>query len=322
MPAKPLSQEQLEDARRLKLAFIAWQQAQRLLGRPFSQETFATNLTFGQSALSQYLGGKIPLNADALAEIAGQLKVDPASISPSVVAGLSASAERLTGQPVVPLYAPTGSGDEPAKDAATFATRDPSFIYSGHPKFMGVAPVISIARVDDDGFFQEERFAKGAGGWVPSFGPNPTVALLVKGDGLAPAYESGQYLLIEPGAPAHSGERVLITFKDGRQAIRKLMFQRQDEISVTAVNKVLLQTLEMRDIAAIDPIFGVIEASRWMAELPSQTPDGEPEANETAVPPTHPPPAASATSPASRYVKSENMGATAKKGSASKRGAA
>jgi len=218
-----------------------------------------------------------------------------------------------------PGYPLSGSGGEPVNDAANIAHGDPALSYSGRPQFFGVAPVVTIARVDDEGFFQEERFHQNAGGWVPSLGPNATFALLVKGDGLAPVYESGQYLLIAPGAAALPGGRVLITFTDGRQSIRKLMVQRADEVVVTGVIKAVLQTIETRDIASIDPVVAVIEANLWMAELPDQQADSGVDA--TAVPSTHPPPAppSAKSAPASRYVKSQNMGATAKKPGTSKR---
>lgn len=206
-------------------------------------------------------------------------------------------------------YAPTGSEDEPVKSAADLTPGGVELTYSGRPQYLGVAPVNGIARVNEEGFFQAEHFQARQGGWVPSFSANPgTYALLVKGDGLAPVYESGQYLLIEPGAAVHPGERVLLTFKDGRQAIRRLLFQRPDEVSVTSVTKVEPQTIEVRDIAAMDPIFGVIEASRWMAELPGvkrgdEAATGQHDASEL--------PPAAAPRP-SRYVKSQNMGAAAR----------
>lgn len=75
MPAQPLTPEQLEDAARLKKLFLSWQQQQRDSGAPVSQEAAAEQLGFNQSALSQYLNGKIPLNVAAatkFAELLGQ----------------------------------------------------------------------------------------------------------------------------------------------------------------------------------------------------------------------------------------------------------
>lgn len=70
MPANPLTQQQLAEAAALKSLFRKWQAAQHALGHKVSQEQASASLGFGQSALSQYLNGKIPLNIDAAVEIA------------------------------------------------------------------------------------------------------------------------------------------------------------------------------------------------------------------------------------------------------------
>lgn len=85
MPAKPLSSEQIADAIRLKAAFKHWQDDQKARGRPHVQDDVAELFDIGQSALSQYLNGRIPINAEALLKFAAVLGLDPAEISPSVV---------------------------------------------------------------------------------------------------------------------------------------------------------------------------------------------------------------------------------------------
>lgn len=84
MPAKPLSPEQKADAARLKEAFDAWRAARRDRGEPISQEAVASQLGFGQSALSQYLNGHIPLNAAVLVKFCDMLGVAPQDISPDI----------------------------------------------------------------------------------------------------------------------------------------------------------------------------------------------------------------------------------------------
>lgn len=85
MPAKPLSAIQRADATRLKAFFKMWQLAKKKKGEPWSQEDVSDEFEFGQSALSQYLNGNIPLNADVLLKFSRVLGVPPASISPSIV---------------------------------------------------------------------------------------------------------------------------------------------------------------------------------------------------------------------------------------------
>lgn len=86
MPAKELSEEQLADAARLKAAFRRWQADRRARGEPSTQDEVAEHLFgFGQSALSQYLNGTIPLNAAALLKFARVLGENAETISPTIV---------------------------------------------------------------------------------------------------------------------------------------------------------------------------------------------------------------------------------------------
>lgn len=89
MPALPLTQEQLDDAARLKLRFAEWQKRQKEAGRPASQEAAGEMLGFNQSALSQYLNGRIPLNVDAATRFASVLGCPVADFSPRLQAQLS-----------------------------------------------------------------------------------------------------------------------------------------------------------------------------------------------------------------------------------------
>jgi phage repressor protein C with HTH and peptisase S24 domain len=84
MPALPLNQEQKADAERLKVLFKRWQQLRKDAGQPASQDAVAPLFGFGQSALSQYLNGAIPLNVDALTKFAELLGCAPEDISPEL----------------------------------------------------------------------------------------------------------------------------------------------------------------------------------------------------------------------------------------------
>lgn len=86
MAAKPLNPAQRADAVRLKAAFKAWQANRKAKGEPHSQDEIAEPLLgFGQSALSQYLNGKIPLNGEVVQKFSHLLGIPPADISQEVV---------------------------------------------------------------------------------------------------------------------------------------------------------------------------------------------------------------------------------------------
>lgn len=84
MPAKPLTPEQLEDAARLSAFFKEWQRARKDARLPSSQIEAAHELEFGQSALSQYLRGDIPLNLPAAVKFSKLLGKRVEEISPSI----------------------------------------------------------------------------------------------------------------------------------------------------------------------------------------------------------------------------------------------
>lgn len=104
MPAKPLNPEQIRDAERLRAKFKAWQAARKERGESSSQDSVAELFGFGQSALSQYLRGAIPLGIPALSNFARVLGCEPDEISPS----LAAEARRLAG----PLREAEGRANE------------------------------------------------------------------------------------------------------------------------------------------------------------------------------------------------------------------
>lgn len=84
MPAKKLTPEQKAEALHLKSLFKAYQAEAEARGDPHTQDALTEFLPFGQSALAQYLGGKIPLNAEAVLAFSGLLGIPAVDISPIV----------------------------------------------------------------------------------------------------------------------------------------------------------------------------------------------------------------------------------------------
>ena len=85
MPAKPLTEEQLEESRALKRLFNDWKAINRA-----TQEDALEGLGFGQSALSQYLNGRIPLNPGAAAKFARLMRCEVATFAPSIARRIEA----------------------------------------------------------------------------------------------------------------------------------------------------------------------------------------------------------------------------------------
>jgi predicted transcriptional regulator len=86
MPAKPLTDEQLEDAARLRRAF----DDAKARDASLTQEVLAFECGWKtQGAVSQYLKGKIPLNFEAAYKFSVALKVWIEDISPSLAQRLA-----------------------------------------------------------------------------------------------------------------------------------------------------------------------------------------------------------------------------------------
>lgn len=100
MPAQPLSPEQKADAQRLQTLFTAWKTDRKSRGEPNSQEWAADQLGFGQSALSQYLNGRIPLNNAAAAKFSKLLGCKISDFSPMLSNTLAELAGVATADPV------------------------------------------------------------------------------------------------------------------------------------------------------------------------------------------------------------------------------
>lgn len=86
MPAKPLTDEQRQDAERLDAAFKRYQARLKAAGEASSQDDLAPKLGLGQSGLNQYLKGKIPLNGPFLRVFCDLTGENPDKISPAVAA--------------------------------------------------------------------------------------------------------------------------------------------------------------------------------------------------------------------------------------------
>jgi len=86
---RPLTPEERADAERLDAAYRRWKAAEKAAGRPATQEHLADLCGWsGQSAVSQYVRARIPINLEALAKLSRAMGVSPSEISPRLAARL------------------------------------------------------------------------------------------------------------------------------------------------------------------------------------------------------------------------------------------
>jgi len=85
-------------------------------------------------------------------------------------------------------------------------------------------PVIGMAQLGDNGYFEEQQYPVGHGdGYIdtPTTDPN-AYGLKVVGDSMHPAIRHGWYVVIEPNLEPFNGMIALFKFHDGRKMIKEL----------------------------------------------------------------------------------------------------
>lgn len=263
MPAKPLTPDQRADAARLKTLFEQWQRLRRAADQPHSQEDIAEQLEFGQSALSQYLNGKIPLNAEALLKFSALLQVPSSTISPSIVEAERARAERQAFSFTAITLRPANDATDHETLRAQLEVAEPSATYAGQPSVVRRVPVIGEAKLGQDGHY-EEAHPPGGDGTVDGYSSDPDAyALRVRGDSMHPAIRHGSFVVVEPHGRCVTGEYVALQLVDGRKMVKELIIERPTEIVVESVNGNSRQTIERSLIERMHPVAAVVSPSKW-----------------------------------------------------------
>lgn len=98
MPAKPLTPEQKADAARLMGLFENQKAIENKQGKRLTQAILADDLGYAtQSAVSQYLKGKVPLNVEASVKFAARFGCRVSAFSPSIQEEIDRIASFATG---------------------------------------------------------------------------------------------------------------------------------------------------------------------------------------------------------------------------------
>lgn len=118
MPAKPLTPEQKADAARLMGLFENQKAIENKQGKRLTQAILADDLGYAtQSAVSQYLKGKVPLNVEAAVKFAARFGCRVSAFSPSIqeeidrIASFATRAEKDASMKKEPLRPPVHAGD-------------------------------------------------------------------------------------------------------------------------------------------------------------------------------------------------------------------
>lgn len=240
MKKKPLSEEQLEDARRLKAIFEAKKKA---LG--YSQESLGHVLGMGQSAVNAFFKGVNPLNVSNAAAFAKALQVNVQDFSPSLANEISEIAQAI--------------GPNELEYAGTI--RD------------GLVPVVGEAVLGVDGSVDMIEFRAG---WLRIYSADrDAYGLKVKGDSMWPRIQSGEYVVIEPNTLIHPGDEVFVRTKDGHNMIKIMNKTRDGDYQFTSVNSEHRPiTLSAIEVEKMHFVSAIVKATRYIDndDLPRHTP--------------------------------------------------
>lgn len=190
MPAAPLTSEQLADAARLKKLFSSWQTTRRDQGLPSSQEAATELLGFNQSALSQYLNGKIPLNLDAAAKFAKMMDRSVGDFSPTLEAQVSQYSAAVVQRKSEPV--PVVKGGQPIDIAEA---DDPDIVDVPLVRLQLRAGAMGYMADPEPGILSRIRLDRM---WMEQQGlyPENLIALRVKGDSMSPRIEEGDIVVV------------------------------------------------------------------------------------------------------------------------------
>lgn len=227
---KPLTEEQLADAKRLQDLYKARSKMLKI-----TQNDIAEEFGKGQSAVSHYLKGVNALNPRAAAIFAKFLKVNVSDFSPSIAR-------------------------EIANQAATI--NEDALEYAGKLR-NGYVPVIGEAVLGVNGSVDMIELPSG---WLQMYSSDrDAYGLKVKGDSMFPRIQSGEFVLIEPNTAVHSGDEVFVRTKDGHNMIKVMTKTRDGSYQFSSVNNEHKPiTLDPTDVDKMHFVSAIVKATRYL----------------------------------------------------------
>lgn len=226
------------------------------------------------------------------ADIAKQVGVKPPSVN-AWFTGATKSLNAVTASRVATMYGvnqrwlATGEGGmydaAPRLSGASIGKRldilpkpdeeeENTVSYAGHIEESRLrkarVPVVGMAKLGDNGFYEEVSVAPGAGdGTVDAFSDDPSAyALRVRGDSMFPAIRDGWFVLVEPNSSIQPGEYVLIKLLSGQKMVKELILERQDSITVVSVNGDVRRTIMREELDThygIQAVVSILSPSKW-----------------------------------------------------------
>ncbi|MFY3139302.1 helix-turn-helix domain-containing protein [Achromobacter xylosoxidans] len=189
----------MTDSDRLKALYAEW----KANNRNHTQAYAAKYMGITQSAVSQYLLGKIALNLDTLLKFANLFGCRPEEISPALAEAFYRTNpwrddDPWQGMPGFESYLPAAIPIEIR--GKLLAPADGALAYSSEDAILGYLDM-------------NTHHAS-------------VYAIQIDGDGLAPLARNGWYLVVTPDAPPQPGDYVLVVRQDGHEQVLEYLFER------------------------------------------------------------------------------------------------
>jgi phage repressor protein C with HTH and peptisase S24 domain len=107
------------------------------------------------------------------------------------------------------------------------------------PRQASPVPLVGFAQAGAGGFFDDAGFPAGDG-WdlieLPGGAPEGTYALGIQGESMLPLYRHGDILIVDPNAPVHRGDRVVVKTTGGEVMAKVLEKQTTKTIGLLSLN--------------------------------------------------------------------------------------
>jgi phage repressor protein C with HTH and peptisase S24 domain len=239
MAAKPLTDEQKEDAARLKAIFEQRKQENPSL----TQEALAFLCEWKtQGAVSQYMLGRVPLNLAALLKFSKALSVHPREISPKlsqqvadfVLANQDGQVAVISESKPYPAEDRRSGGDRRYQVEESLTAYGVPLNKYRFPPVIGKGIGGPTDRDYTDGDYPvgaSDRYAE-----VPTADPNAFITPIDE-DSMYPKYPKGDFALVEPNTTIDLEDDVLVKTKDDGPILKRLLSRRGGVIRLGSYNR-------------------------------------------------------------------------------------
>lgn len=150
-------------------------------------------------------------------------------------------------------------------DHAKHLVAEPAPEYVGRASPGRLIPVVGMAQLGENGFYEELAYPEGHGdGYILHASTDPDAYVLrVRGDSMKPAIRNGWYVVVEPNGDIEPGEYVALQLADGRKMVKELLVRRRGgDIEVLSVNGEVRMSLHAGQVEKIHAIGAIVPPSK------------------------------------------------------------